>query len=113
MRKVVERVKNPVANAALPRRRTHAVEEQRILALFRRDIVLMIPRVHLDPIRAARIELLEERLEPMLLLVVNGDGFRQARLIAVSVCRVAHGTVLLTHLTMKKGRLFRAALDSF
>jgi hypothetical protein len=91
----------------------HTVEEQRILALLRRNIVLMIPRVYLYPIHSARVELFKERLEPVLLLVVDGNGFPRPMFLAVSACRVTHGIVLLILLTIKKGRLFRAALDSF
>src|SRR6266436_5593061 len=113
MRKIVQGVKDSVPDATLPGGGAHAVEEKRILALLRGDIVLMVPRVHLHPVHAPRVELLEQRTEPMLLLVINGDGFPRAVFLAVSACRIAHGGVLLNHLTMKKGRLFRAALDSF
>jgi hypothetical protein len=49
----------------------------------------------------------------MLLFEIDGDGLPFAAFLAVSACRVAHGTLLLIPLTIKKGRLFRAALDSF
>src|SRR5260370_31636253 len=74
VRKIVERVENPVPQPPLPRRRAHAIEKQRILALRRRNIKIVVPRINLHPRHAALIQLLKQRPEPVRMLVVNGDG---------------------------------------
>src|SRR5580658_4506519 len=101
MRQIVERVKDCVAGAALPRGWAHAVKHQRILAFLCRNIVLMISRVNLYPVHAPRVELRKERAEPVLLLVIDGDRFSRAVVLAVSACWIAHGLPLLFYLAMK------------
>src|ERR1700694_5290672 len=79
MRKIVERIENPMPQSPLPRRRAHTIEEQRILALRRCNIVIMVPRINLQPRHAAFIQLLKQRPEPVRMLVVNGDGLFEPR----------------------------------
>src|SRR6266403_3185492 len=74
VRKIVEGIENSVPQPPLPRRRAHAIEKQRILALRRCHIVVMVPRINLQPRHAALIQLLKQRPEPVRMLVVNGDG---------------------------------------
>src|SRR5260370_26804835 len=90
VRKIVESVEDSVAQAALPRRRAHAIEEQGIFPFRRRWIVTVVACVNLHPGLAAFVELLEERPEPVRMLVVNGDRFFQ--LTAVALCFVTHET---------------------
>ncbi len=44
---IVERIENAVAQTALPRRRAHTIEEQRIFALRRVHVVVVGARVNL------------------------------------------------------------------
>src|SRR6266478_1214242 len=74
VRKIVERIENSVPQPPLPRRRTHAIEKQRIPALRRCNIKVVVPRINLQPRQAAFIQLLKQRPEPVRMLVVNGDG---------------------------------------
>jgi hypothetical protein len=75
VRKVVQRVEDSVAKPTLPRRGAHAIEKQRILALRRSYVVVMVPRIDLEPRHAAFIKLLKQRPEPVGVLVINSDGF--------------------------------------
>src|SRR4029077_9407008 len=93
VREIVERIEDGVAEAALPRRRTHAIEEQRIFALGRRHVVIVVASVNLQPGDAALIELLEERAEPVRMLVINGDRLFEAG--AISIDLIAHKTLPL------------------
>src|SRR5467141_1772595 len=79
MRKIVERIENSVPQPPLPRRRAHAIEKQRILALRRCHIVVMVPCINLQPRHAALLQLLKQRPEPVRMLVVNGDGLFEPR----------------------------------
>src|SRR5260370_22401116 len=47
-----------------------------------------MPRVNLPPRHAAFIKLLEQRPEPVRMLVINGDGLFEPA--AVSICLVVH-----------------------
>src|SRR5262249_40034321 len=71
---VAKRVEDSVAIAALPGRWAHTVEDERILG-GRGRIVLMISRVHAEPVCSADIELIEKRDKPGLLLVKDADWF--------------------------------------
>src|SRR5882762_2569994 len=83
VRKIVERIENPVPQSPLPRRRAHAIEEQRIIALRRRNIKIVVPRINLQPRHAAFIQLLKQRPEPVRMLVVNGDGLFEPRPVPI------------------------------
>ena len=88
VREIVERIENAVAQTTLPRRRTHAVEEQRIFPFRRSHIIVVVPRINLQPRHAAFVELLKQWPEPVRMLVVNGNGLFEP--IAVSICLVVH-----------------------
>src|SRR6267378_2417540 len=83
MRKIVERIENPMPQPPLPRRRAHAIEEQRILPLRRCHIVIMVPRINLQPRHASFIQLLKQRSEPVLMLVINGDGLFEPKPVPI------------------------------
>src|SRR5216683_8104209 len=91
-----------MAQAALPRRRTHAIKEQRILTLRRRHVEVVVPRVNFQPRHAALIQLLKQRPEPIRMLIVNGNGLFES--IAVSICLVAHES---SHLAPTFGASFK------
>src|SRR6266446_1482987 len=88
VRQIVESIKNGVAQTALPRRRTHAIEEQRVFALRGVYVVVVMTRVNLQPRHAALMELLKERPEPIRMLVINGHGLFEP----VTVCLPTHET---------------------
>src|ERR1700682_168890 len=83
VRKIVERIENPMPQPPLPRRRAHAIEEQRILALRRCHIVIVVPRINLQPRHAAFIQLLKQRPEPVRMLVVNCDGLFEPKPVPI------------------------------
>src|SRR5258707_10159158 len=60
MLQIIQRVENSMPHAALPSRWAHAIEQQRILLLRRRRVVLVISCVQLESIHAARIQLLKQ-----------------------------------------------------
>src|SRR5262249_31249649 len=78
MSQQVQRVKDSASRPPAISRRTHSIEEETVLALALRRIVLMSPRVHADIVEASTIELGKQRTEPVGVLVVNRD--RQASL---------------------------------
>src|SRR5579859_3856362 len=88
MLQVIQRIENSVPHPALPRRRAHAIEQQRILPLRRTRVVLVITRVQLQPVHPARIHLLEQRHKPVGLLVINRN--RLAALVPLLAHRLAH-----------------------
>src|SRR5882724_2865736 len=100
MRQVVQRIENRVAKSALPRRRAHAIKQQRVLALSGSNIVGMLPRVDLLPVRPAFIELLEEWPEPVRMLVIDSDRLFLSP--AISIRRFAHAPSLFSHQKLKK-----------
>ncbi len=53
VRQIVEGIKNAVAQTALPRRRTHAVKEQRIFPFRRSHIIVVVPGINLQPWHSA------------------------------------------------------------
>jgi len=63
-----------VAVAALLSGRAYAIEEKRIFG-GTGGIKLMIAGVDAEPVRAASIQLIEERHEPGLLFVKDADWF--------------------------------------
>src|SRR5437899_3460780 len=70
---VIERIENAVSQPALPRRRAHPVEQQRILFFRRSCVILVIACVNLLPSHTALIQSLKQRPEPVRMLVVNGN----------------------------------------
>ena len=77
MLQVIDRVENYMAQAALPRRRAHAVEYQRVIRFAQRRIVRVFAGVNFLPVHAARVQLLKQRPVPIRVLVVNADRFRK------------------------------------
>jgi hypothetical protein len=75
--------------------RRHAVEEQRKIAVGLRDIEAVLARVYADVFRPAAVELGEQWTEPVLVLVVDGDGF---------ILLFAHDFLLNFFVKKQKGR---------
>src|SRR5438552_16192778 len=90
VRQIVERVEDAVAQAALPRRRTHAIEEQGMFLFRRVHVIVVMPRVNLQPRHATLVELLKQRSKPVRMLVINGNRLFEP--VTVSVCLVTHET---------------------
>ena len=70
-----QRVEDLVAMIAVPGRRAHAVEDEGVLLFgMVRRVVEMVGREKLYVRRAAAVQLGKQRLEPVRLLVIDGDG---------------------------------------
>src|SRR5262249_21786087 len=71
---IVERVEDPVAVAAVVRRRAHAIEDQRIFAVaVGLNVEMMTRRIHALVRRATLVELVEQRTKPVRMLVINSN----------------------------------------
>src|SRR5262249_54075584 len=69
---VLERVEDAGLAAAPPRGRTHAVEDQRVRRSAGAGLVAMLQRVEPHVGNGAALELVEQRAEPVRVLVING-----------------------------------------
>src|SRR5262249_3578921 len=74
MSEVVERVEDPMAVSAVVGGRTHAIEDQRVLAVaVRLDIEMMTRRIHPLVRRASLVELIEKWTKPVRMLVIDSN----------------------------------------
>ena len=82
VRQVMERVEDRVAVPAQVRRRAHPVEHERVRRPAVPGFELVGGRVEPYVRHAAALQLLEQRPEPVRVLVIDGDGVLGGRLHA-------------------------------
>src|SRR3954466_10337857 len=68
-------VEDPMPVAANVGGRRHAVEEQREITVGFADVEAMLARVDTDVLGSAAVEFGEQGTKPVLVLVIDGDGF--------------------------------------